>query len=300
MTSETFAPTSNLTAPFRIEQPDEQLAPFILSSPHSGRCYTEAFRNASRLTEIELRSSEDAYIDNLFAKAPDCGLPLIAANFPRAYLDLNREPYELDPTMFNEPLPPYAKSSGTRVGSGLGTIARIVSERKEIYRQKLDLSDGLDRIETLYKPYHQALRRQMALTHVEFGYACLIDCHSMPSRVLQNASPSLRPDIILGDRYGTSCHASLTNSAKSILTHLGFKVDLNRPYAGGFITQHYGRPVKGLHALQIEIDRSLYMDEETLAPLPHFDELVELLRRFTELLSQTASDNFLPTAAAAE
>ena len=295
-----FKPYSTLEEPFRIEQPEEQLAPFLFSSPHSGRCYTDAFKGASRLSELELRSSEDAYVDNLFSRVPDCGVPLMAAHFPRAFLDLNREPFELDPTMFSGPLPPFVKSSGVRVGSGLGTIARIVSERKEIYRRKLDVEDGLDRIETLYKPYHQALRRQMALTHVKFGYACLIDCHSMPSRVLQNASPSLRPDIILGDRYGTSCHPSLTAAAKSILGHLGFRVDMNRPFAGGFITQHYGRPITGLHALQIEIDRSLYMNEETLEPVDHFGELADLFGRFTDMLIQSASDVLEPAAAAAE
>lgn len=295
-----FEPSSILETPFRIEQPETHLAPFLFNSPHSGRCYTDDFRYSSRLSETELRSSEDAFIDMLFSKVPDQGVPLMAAHFPRAFLDLNREPYELDQSMFNGTLPHYVKSSGARVGSGLGTIARIVSERKEIYRHKLDVEEGLERIETLYKPYHQTLRRQMALTHVNFGYACLIDCHSMPSRVLENASPSLRPDIILGDRYGTSCHSTLTNAAKSILTHLGFRVDMNRPFAGGFITQHYGRPIKGLHALQIEIDRGLYMDENTLTPLPHFGELVDLFGRFTELLIQTANDAMLPAADAAE
>ena len=295
-----FAPTDNLESPFRVEQPGQHSVPFLFNSPHSGRCYPQDFQQASRLSPAELRSSEDAYVDLLFAKAPDYGIPLMAAHFPRAYLDLNREPYELDPSMFNQPLPPYAKSTGARVGSGLGTIARIVSERKEIYRHRLNLQEGLERIETLYKPYHQVLRRQMAITHVKFGYACLIDCHSMPSRVLKNTNPNIRPEIILGDRYGTSCHASLTSNAKHILTHLGFRVDMNRPYAGGFITQHYGRPAKGLHTLQIEIDRSLYMNEETLEPLPHFDELVERFARFSDLLSQCASDLFLPSATAAE
>nr|WP_319485925.1 N-formylglutamate amidohydrolase [uncultured Cohaesibacter sp.] len=300
MSPEQFQPTDILDEPFWIERPEQQLAPFLFNSPHSGRCYTADFKNSSRLTELELRSSEDSYIDLLYSRAPSCGVPLMAANFPRAFLDLNREPYELDPIVFSDPLPSYAKTSGARVGSGLGTIARIVSERKEIYRHKLSLQEGLDRIETLYKPYHQALRRELALAHVNFGFACLIDCHSMPSRVFQNASPNTRPDIVLGDRFGTSCHPLLINSAKSILGHLGLRVEINRPYAGGFITQHYGRPIKGLHALQIEIDRSLYMNEETFEPLPHFAELVDLFGRFTDMLMQCASDALYPTAAAAE
>ncbi len=227
-------------------------------------------------------------------------MPLMKAHFPRAFLDLNREPYELDPSMFTSRLPSYAKTTGPRVGSGLGTIARIVSENKEIYRHRLSLEEGMNRIETLYKPYHQSLRRELALTHVKFGYSCLIDCHSMPSRVFQNSCQRNRPDIVLGDRYGTSCHPSLTNSAKSILQHLGFKVDMNRPYAGGFITQHYGRPLKGLHALQIEIDRGLYMDEQSFQPVSHFNELAELFARFGDLLMQCMNDALFPSADAAE
>ncbi|WP_114009496.1 N-formylglutamate amidohydrolase [Cohaesibacter intestini] len=300
MTSSKFAAFDTLENAFLLHEPEEQLAPFLFNSPHSGRCYTQAFKDSSRLGEMELRRSEDAFVDLLFKKVPDVGLPLLKAHFPRAFLDLNREPYELDPSMFDAPLPSYVKSAGARVGGGLGTIARIVAERREIYKHRLTVEEGLERIETFYKPYHQTLRRQMALTHVDFGYACLIDCHSMPSRVLQNTNPANRPDIILGDRYGTSCHASLTDAVKGILTHLGFKVEMNRPYAGGFITQHYGRPLKGLHALQIEIDRSLYMDEDTFTPVAHFDELTDLFARFAELLMQCANDAFLPEAAAAE
>ena len=298
--TEEFEPTSQLESPYRIIQPKEQLAPFLFNSPHSGRCYPHDFQQASQLTPHELRSSEDAYVDLLLSKVPAMGAPIMAANFPRAYLDLNREPYELDPRMFNQPLPSFAKSSGNRVGSGLGTIARIVSEKKEIYRSKLDLSEAMERIENLYKPYHKTMRHMLALTHVKFGYACLIDCHSMPSRVLRNAHPMTRPDFILGDRYGSSCHSSLVTAARDSLTSLGFKVDVNRPYAGGFITQHYGRPLKGLHALQIEIDRSLYMNEDTLEPLPHFSDVVDMFATFSQSLMDCANEIFLPHQAAAE
>ena len=280
--------------------PVARTAPFLFNSPHSGRCYTDAFKQSSRLSPQDLRSSEDAFVDLLFSGVPQMGAPLLVANFPRAFLDLNREPYELDPTMFNAPLPPFAKTNGPRVGSGLGTIARIVAERREIYKSKLSLDEGLERIEQFYKPYHEALHQQIARTQLQFGHACLIDCHSMPSRVLQNASPALRPNIILGDRYGTSCHPDLTQAAREALTRLGFKVDLNRPYAGGFITQHYGHPSKGLHALQIEIDRSLYMNEEKLEPLPHFSDLVEALTGFAQDLMAQSQAIFGPHTAAAE
>lgn len=289
-----------MTSTYRLEMPETQLAPFLFNSPHSGRCYTDDFKRSSRLSPTDLRRSEDAYIDLLFSKVPDYGLPLMAAHFPRAFLDLNREPYELDTTMFTGPLPPFVKTSTPRVGSGLGTIARIVSERQEIYHSKLTPEEGLERIEQYYKPYHKALRRQIALTHVNFGYACLIDCHSMPSRVLRNVNPAIRPDIILGDRYGSSCHSSITEAARQCLTDLGFKVELNKPYAGGFITQHYGKPLKGLHALQIEIDRSLYMNEDSLEPLGQFDEIADLMGRFSSSLQSAVSDALLPQAQAAE
>lgn len=295
-----FETTSLMTSPYRLEMPETQRAPFLFNSPHSGRCYTDDFKQSSHLSPHELRYSEDAYIDLLFADIPAHGLPLMAAHFPRAFLDLNREPYELDATMFNGPLPPFVKTSSPRVGSGLGTIARIVSERREIYHSKLTPEEGLERIELYYKPYHQTLRRQIALTHVNFGYACLIDCHSMPSRVLRNTSPATRPDIILGNRYGSSCHSSITDAARDCLTDLGFKVELNKPYAGGFITQHYGKPLKGLHALQVEIDRSLYMDEESLEPLDRFGEIADLMGRFSLSLQNAISDVLLPQAQAAE
>ena len=209
---------------------------------------------------------------------------MLAANFPRAYLDVNREPYELDPNMFVGELPPYANRQSQRVASGLGTIARIVAENQEIYRQKIALSDGLERIETLYKPYHSALRRTLAETHVRFGFAILVDCHSMPS-VDQNRRRSERPDIILGDRFGSSCANALTDHLARAFANCGYSVARNKPYAGGFITHHYGRPLKGLHAVQIEINRGLYMVEESYQRRPAFAELQRNLCRVIKSLS---------------
>ncbi|MCT4656420.1 MAG: N-formylglutamate amidohydrolase [Cohaesibacter sp.] len=295
-----FAPKTAIDEIFTLSQHGPQAAPFLFNSPHSGRAYSQEFRQSSRLDAHQLRKSEDAFIDLLFSDIPKMGVPLLSANFPRAFLDLNREPYELDPRMFDEPLPPFAKGYTARTGSGLGTIARIVSENQEIYHSKLKISDALKRIETYYKPYHQALRHRLARIHVQFGYACLVDCHSMPSRIFNHLPLTQKPDIILGDRYGISCHRDLTQAAFEILSSLGFKVALNKPYAGGFITQHYGRPNKGLHALQIELNRGLYMDEDSMEPLAHFDELRDTLSQFAQDLLQSSHHMFRPTKAAAE
>ncbi|MEM7291477.1 MAG: N-formylglutamate amidohydrolase [Pseudomonadota bacterium] len=213
------------------------------------------------------------------------GIPLLKANFPRAFLDVNREPYELDQAMFGDELPTFVNSKSVRVSSGLGTIARIVSEGQEIYKRRLTADEAIKRIETLYKPYHAELRNLIAKTHVVFGCAVLVDCHSMPSSnpVYQNET---RPDFVLGDRFGSSCHPALTNLARDILTAKGYKVTLNKPYAGGFITEHYGRPENGLHALQIEMNRGLYMNETVLRQSPEFESLQMMLTDFYDQLTQ--------------
>ncbi|MEP3276052.1 MAG: N-formylglutamate amidohydrolase [Stappiaceae bacterium] len=250
----------NEVPPVEVIVPHQQSVPFVFNSPHSGKCYPKSFVAASRLDSHAIRRSEDAFVDYLFEDVVSHGAPLIRANFPRAFLDVNREPYELDPKMFNGRLPSYANTRSLRVAGGLGTIARVVGESQEIYRNRLDVSDGLHRIEKLYKPFHQTIRRTLARTHVTFGHAILIDCHSMPSTV-RGHDIRTRPDFILGDRYGTSCMPTLTRVAEEFLAERGYSVSRNKPYAGGFITEHYGRPARGLHAMQIEINRGLYMDE---------------------------------------
>ena len=261
---------SELTPPLRVLEPVRQTAPFVFSSPHSGRQYPRAFLNASRLDPVALRKSEDTYVDELFGQVAALGAPLIAARFPRAYLDVNREPYELDPELFLERLPAYANSRSVRVVGGLGTIARIVAESEEIYHQRLSLAVAFERIEHLYRPYHESLRTAIEETRRAFGMAILVDCHSMPS-VTGAPGAGSRADLVLGDRFGTSCDGGVIQFIEQELTALGFKVALNRPYAGGFITEHYGRPADGVHALQLEINRALYMDEETFEKRACFD-----------------------------
>ena len=284
---------------FEIREPASQTIPFVYNSPHSGRCYPTAFLHETRLDSIAIRRSADHYVDELFGEAPELGAPLLAAHFPRAYLDVNREPYELDPKMFEGPQPPFANISSLRVAGGLGTIPRIVAENMEIYRRRLSVEEGLGRIETIYKPYHAALRRLIARTHARFGTSILIDCHSMPGNI-QLSGSALRPDFIIGDRYGTSASAELSRAAIAILTELGFSAVRNTPYAGGFITEHYGRPARGLHALQIEVNRGLYIDELTLEKRPDFNVLAAGLFTFMRQLAEFAEEYSGTTALAAE
>ena len=284
---------------FEVIAPVEHRLPIVLNSPHSGCCYPNDFLAASRLDEKAIRRSEDSYVDELIADAAALGCALIKANFPRAWLDVNREPYELDPKMFAGSLPTYANVRSMRVAGGLGTIARIVSESEEIYDRPLNVQEALARIDAVYKPYHRALRQTVLETRAAFGIAVLIDCHSMPSTV-RGMHRRLRPDIVLGDRYGTSCSTELTDFAASLLTGLGYSVSRNKPYAGGFITEHYGQPARGLHAVQIEFNRHLYMDEDTLAKTPRFEQLRADLARLVTALAGAFDDGFLARRDAAE
>lgn len=287
------------TPAYEILAPSRLRLPFVFNSPHSGHCYPLSFLNASRLQAPAIRRSEDAYVDELFLPAVARGAPLVRAHFPRAYLDVNREPYELDPKMFEERLPAYANVRSIRVAGGLGTIARIVGEAQEIYRSRLCVNEALSRIESIYKPYHRTLRRLLAETHVAFGYAVLVDCHSMPSTI-RSADGGRRPDFILGDRYGTSCASSLVDAAYESLRAMGYEVSRNKPYAGGFITEHYGRPAKGLHALQIEVNRGLYMDEESMEQTSGFRRLAEDIGRFIAEFTSISSARTNLGAIAAE
>ena len=267
------------TEHFEVREPELQRIPFVFNSPHSGRTYTQSFLDQSRLDGLSIRRSEDHFVDELFHCVTNLGAPLLLAHFPRAFLDVNREPYELDPRMFEGQLPPHANISSMRVAGGLGTVPRLVAENMEIYRSRFPVAEALERIETIYKPYHACLRRLIARTHVQFGLAVLIDCHSMPGNI-RLAGTGQRPDFIIGDRYGTSAAADLSRTAVSLLEDLGFSVARNKPYAGGFITEHYGRPARGLHALQIEINRGLYVDETTLQKKNGFRTLADAIGIF--------------------
>lgn len=252
--------------PFEVLAPATQKAALVVASPHSGTYYPPEFLAASRLDPVALRRSEDSFIDEVFGQAPALGAPLLCATFPRAYVDPNREPYELDPAMFADTLPGFANTRSPRVAAGLGTIARVVANGRDIYRDKLRLAEALERIQALYQPYHAELRRLIADTRAAFGCCVLVDAHSMPSvgGPMDTDAGRSRVDVILGDVHGASCAPVVTETAQHTLKALGYAVTRNNPYSGGFTTQNYGRPRRGIHALQIEINRGLYMDEETI------------------------------------
>lgn len=290
---------AELNPPFTVLKPEECESPFIFNSPHSGRTYPSSFLSASRLTAVALRKSEDAYVDLLLAGIVNIGATLMHAHFPRAYLDVNREPYELDPALFNEALPDYANTHSLRVVGGLGTIARVVNEQEEIYRAPLPVNAALERIERLYKPYHATLSGLMEDARRRFGYAVLVDFHSMPSyQGDKGANPKV--DFVLGDRFGTSCPREMVRLVERFLSGLGYKVALNKPYAGGYITERYGVPNEGLHTLQIEINRALYMDEETLALRRDFRNIRNHLTDLARMIVQALPTQLAPRQAAAE
>ncbi|MGB5093342.1 MAG: N-formylglutamate amidohydrolase [Parvibaculum sp.] len=268
--------------PFEVLLPRAQRHPFVFCSPHSGRFYPQNFVTRSRLDPLTLRRSEDSFVEEIFAGVVDLGAPLLHALFPRAYLDANREPYELDPTMFRDALPPHANTRSLRVAGGLGTIARIVADAAEIYREPLAYAEADRRIRRLYMPFHAALRDLLERTHHAYGLALLIDCHSMPSvgGPADDDTGTARPDIVLGDRYGTACAREFTDAAEASLKQLGYSVARNNPYAGGFNTEHYGQPALGFHALQIEINRALYMDEAHLERRPSLARIARDMSKF--------------------
>ena len=255
--------------PFELTRPSPQTAPLVFASPHSGRNYPARFIEAARLDATGLRRSEDSFVDELFADVPAMGAPLLAATFPRAYCDANREPWELDPGMFADDLPTWVNTTSARVGAGLGTLARVVATGESIYRDKLRFQEAEYRVSSCWKPYHDTLAALIAETRGRFGACLLIDCHSMPS----HASRGTPPDIVLGDAHGTACAPRVTRLVEQTLSGMGYEVRRNDPYAGGYVTRHYGRPRENVHALQIEIARGLYMDEARFVRRAGFDAL---------------------------
>jgi N-formylglutamate deformylase len=246
-----------------------------------------------------LRRSEDSFVDELTLGVVERGYPLMRAHFPRCYVDVNREPYELDPRMFEGRLPSFANTRSMRVAGGLGTVARVVGDAQEIYGQRIPVDDAIRRIEGLYKPYHRALRRLFTRVHRDFGAAVLIDCHSMPSSAgAKDERP--RADVVLGDRYGTSCVAAVAEAVESTLRAKGYSVSRNKPYAGGFITEHYGNPAAGLHAIQLELNRALYMDERRFERSPSFARVAADLEALADCLATIPIEELRPYRAAAE
>jgi N-formylglutamate amidohydrolase len=283
------------SSPFRLDRPVRQTVPFAFASPHSGRCYPASLLERTRLDATTLRRSEDAFVDELFDGVVGLGAPLLAAQFPRAFLDVNRNMAELDAGMFDGALSVPVDAPSPRVAAGLGVIPRIVRDGAEIYGGKLDSAEAQARLSQLYQPYHRALAGLLDEIRGQFGVAVLIDCHSMPSALSV-------PDIVLGDRFGASAAPQLTARAQAAFVREGFSVARNTPYAGGHTTALYGRVASGCHALQIEINRALYLDEDRIAKKAAFETVrVRLTRAMQTLtampLSQLGRPDSLPQAA---
>jgi len=269
------SPLTDTGARLQILKPPRQTAPVVFASPHSGTDYPEEFVRASQLDFATLRRSEDSFVDQLFDAAPEFGAPLLRALFPRAFIDPNREPFELDPAMFEDELPSYANTQSSRVAAGLGTIARVVSTGQEIYGGKLRFEEAAERINLYYRPYHRAQQQLIEDTKGAFGCSLLIDCHSMPSigGPMDPDAGRGRADFVLGDCFGQSCAPAVTEAAERALRAHGHTVARNKPFAGGFTTRNYGRPQNRVHVLQIEINRALYMDERAIKRNAGFDGL---------------------------
>lgn len=272
------------SAAFDLIRPERRTTSVIFASPHSGRDYPAAFLRAATLDEYEIRSSEDAFVDELFSAAPASGAPLLAAAAPRAYVDLNRSPEELDAALIEGV---RRVAHNPRIASGLGVIPRVVANGRAIYRGKLGLPEVHHRINGFWRPYHDALQALIDESHAQFGEAILVDCHSMPHEALDAVSPvgGRRPDVVLGDRFGAAAASSVIGRIEAAFASRGLRVARNTPFAGAYIAQHYGRPSRRQHAVQVEIDRSLYMNERTITKSGQFEMFRGLL---TEVIEEIA------------
>jgi N-formylglutamate amidohydrolase len=294
-------PETHGTLAFEILPPREWTAPAVFNSPHSGCRFPPQFLKQARLAMPALRKSEDCYVDELFMTCMEHGAPLLRALVPRSFIDLNREPYELDPRMFAGELPGYVNTGSPRVAGGLGTIPRIVSEGEDIYRGRIEFAEARHRIEQVYIPYHRTLTALTAEVVAKVGEVLLVDCHSMPSSATAHVAPPVGTvDVVLGDRFGASCSEDLSGAVEASFRRHGLKVLRNKPYAGGFITQNHGAPHRGQHALQIEINRSLYMNETTLEKSANFPHLKILLGEVIRELLAYVEERFTAKKLAAE
>lgn len=260
-----------------VTHPTLTTSAVVFASPHSGRVYPADLLARAQVEERVLRSSEDAFVDLLIADAPEFGAPLITTEVPRAYVDFNRAADEMDPALIEG----IARGGlNPRVASGLGVIARVVANGRAIYCGKLPRSEATRRIVEYWTPYHAALGAVLAQSRVRFGQVLLCDVHSMPHEALggytlRNAA---RPDVVIGDRWGASARSDVTDAIAGVFLDAGFTVAHNAPFAGAYVAQRYGQPSQGMHAVQVEIDRALYLDEARIEPLPHFAAFQRTMR----------------------
>ena len=281
---------------FKIIRPDTVSSSVVFASPHSGREYAWSFMRRSSLNDLVIRSSEDAFVDQLVQSAPEYGAPLLLATVPRAFVDLNRSADELDPALIEG-----VRKSGhnPRVASGLGVIPRVVANGRSIYRGKLSQVEARKRLNDYWHPYHAALNSVLLEAHQKFDHAILVDFHSMPREALEGVDrfTDNRPEIVIGDRFGASASNLVVDQIESAFANAGFRVSRNIPFAGAYITQTYGRPSRRQHAVQIEIDRSIYMNERALTPLACFDEIQSRLSQVLNEICAIGRTRTVPLAA---
>ncbi|GLQ21202.1 N-formylglutamate amidohydrolase [Algimonas porphyrae] len=277
-----------MTPGHTVDHPDAWVAPILFASPHSGSIYPQAFRERALLGKAQLRRNEDMFVDRLIAAAVPAGAPRLCAHFPRCYVDVNRAPDDLPQSWSDRPIDPSARAQ-----AGIGVVPTHIGDRAPIYRRIPSRADVEARIAALYHPYHAALQALIGQSCARFGQALLIDCHSMPGFAPMG---SRRPDIVLGDRFGRACHADTLLQVRQVLQDAGFSVAVNYPYAGGYVTDHYGRPDSGIETLQIEINRDLYLNPVTLAPKRSYDDLAGRMAQVV----QTLIDQRRPQAIAAQ
>lgn len=270
---------------YHLAKPAPRSTCVVFASPHSGREYPRAFLRQSRLNQHTVRSSEDAFVDRLFENAPKYGAPFITALAPRAYVDMNRSCEELDPALIEG-----VRRGGhnPRVSSGLGVIPRVVANGQAIYAGKLSAAEAAQRINTYWKPYHEALQTQLNQAFMLFGRSILVDCHSMPHEAMDTIARTgvRRPEIVLGDRFGATAGEEIIDRVEAAFKSAGLVVSRNTPFAGAYITQHYGRPAEGRHAVQIEIDRSLYMNERLVRPNGNFLAFQRVLNEVIPMITK--------------
>ena len=281
---------------FLIDQPDRITSRVVFASPHSGRVYPPDLIARAQVTPLVLRSSEDAYVDRLLAAAPGAGAPLLTTEVPRAYVDFNRAETELDPML----IAGVGRSEGNpRVASGLGVIARVVANGQPIYRGRLTLNEAQGRIARYWQPYHAALGDLIAAQRTRFGEALLLDVHSMPRAALAGypRQRGARPEVVLGDRHGAACRPDLLEAIEAVIRAEGLTVARNSPFAGAYVTSRYGRPAEGLHAVQMEIDRGLYLDEVRIEPAADFEAFRAVMDRIVRGIAGLGRAELLPLAA---
>ncbi|MFD1510359.1 N-formylglutamate amidohydrolase [Lacimonas salitolerans] len=281
---------------YHLIHPHKRTTSAIFASPHSGREYPWTFLRRTVLDEHSIRSSEDAFVDKLFASAPKHGAPLLLAGAPRAFVDMNRSAEELDPALIENVRAP---AHNPRIASGLGVVPRVVAGGRAIYSGKISRDEAQRRIETYWRPYHGALRRLLDESLAMYGEAILIDCHSMPHEAMDGITRAgvPRPEVVLGDRFGASASAEVVDRIEAAFASAGLNVVRNAPFAGAFTTQHYGRPTRRQHVVQIEIDRALYMNEQMIRPNGNFTELQRILAQVVAEVADLGRAKDVPLAA---